>query len=194
MMYSTPTSGTLVKGASIRARLKFVEQEYGPDQFGQIIASLSEQDQSTIGIGVLPSTWYPLELNGRLDEAVAQVLDPDDPLRIFRLLGKASAEKNLQSFHRIFLRGQGPHDILKSFPSVRRTYYSDGSATYTMENEKSGTLCVTGASSHTRSDCVSTAAYFERAIELMGGRSARAELKRCRDFGDASCEFHCQWQ
>ncbi len=193
-MYSTPASGTLIKGASIRARLKFLEREYGSDQLDLILVSLSEEDQSTIRIGVLPSTWYPLELSGRLDEAVAQVLSPDAPSRIFRLLGKASAENNLQSFHRIFLRGQGPHDVLESFPSVRRTYYSDGSAAYTPDGEQSGTLCVSGASSHTRSDCESTAAYFEKAIELMGGRSARTELKRCRDFGDASCEFHCQWQ
>jgi hypothetical protein len=34
---------------------------------------------------------------------------------------------------------------------------------------------------------------FERAIELIGGREATVELGRCRDRGDALCEFHCRW-
>jgi predicted hydrocarbon binding protein len=45
-----------------------------------------------------------------------------------------------------------------------------------------------------RPDCESTAGYFERAIELAGGRQPKVELARCRHRGDDFCEFRCGWE
>ena len=193
-MRPSSTAGTLIKGASIKARLAFVEKQHGADVLSTVLAGLNAQDRSVLQGRVLPSTLFPLELNARLDESIAQVLDPDDPVRIFRRLGKASAEANLSSFHRIFLRGQGPHDVLKDFPSIRHTYYSDGEATYTPTGETSGTFRVVSAGSHTVPDCESTAGYFEKAIEMMGGKDVSVALGMCRHYGDPHCELICRWR
>jgi len=77
---------------------------------------------------------------------------------------------------------------------VRATYYSDGDASYERAGDSGGTFRVVGARSHSRPDCESTAGYFERGIELMGGKDVKVELSRCRDRGDEVCEFRCQWR
>ena len=193
LMYHLEPSGTQLKGASIKARLDYLEEEHGPETLREVLGCLPEGERSRLENGVLPSTWYPLELHGSLDGAIASVLDPMHPVEVFRVLGRASADRNLNSFHRIFLQGRDPKDVLASFPSIRRTNYSDGEASYQAVDETHVALCVSGASGHTVADCASTAGYFERAIELLGGSSPTVELSKCRERGDPVCEFLCSW-
>ncbi len=186
--------GTLIKGASIKARIEHLREHHGPDVLASVLALTPEADRVCLEGRILASTQYPLALNARLDEAVAQVLNPEDPTRVYRQLGRASAKKNLRTFHRIFLRGQGPHDILRDFRSVRSTYYSDGDASYEPTSDTDGVFRVVGAASHALSDCESTAGYFEQAIELMGGSAVTVVLRRCRDHDHPHCEFVCEWR
>jgi uncharacterized protein (TIGR02265 family) len=186
--------GTRIKGASLLARLEYVTEKGGPQLLERVLARLAPADRKVLEGRPLPGSFFPLELNERLDEAIARAVNPLDPLGVYRELGRASAQKNLQKFHAIFLRGQNPHALLEGFPAVRGTYYSDGTASYDRTSDTSGILRVKGASSHSRPDCESTAGYFERAIELVGAQDARVDLARCRGRGDAQCEFRCGWR
>lgn len=189
-----PTAvGTRVKAASLLARLECLVDKGGQALRDRVLESLSENDRRVLANRPLPSTLLPLDLNTRLDEAIAALLNPSDPVAVFRELGRASAEKNLHRFHAIFLQGRDPHDLLAGFPAVRATYYSDGEASYEKTGDNGGVFRVKGARSHSRPDCESTAGYFERAIELLGGKRPQVELSRCRYHGDALCEFRCRW-
>lgn len=96
--------------------------------------------------------------------------------------------------HRTFRHGQGPHELLKRFPSIRASYYSDGEAEYETLDESSALFRVSGASSYVRADCESTAGYFEAGISLSGGLMPEVNVRSCRARGDRSCEFLCRWQ
>jgi len=183
--------GTRIKGASLLARLEYVTEKGGAELLARVLGRLAAPDRAVLEGRPLPSSSFPLELNERLDQAIAQAVNPLDPTGVYRELGRASAQKNLQKFHAIFLRGQNPHAVLESFPAVRGTYCSDGTASYDRTSDTSGVLRVKGAVSHSLSDCESTAGYFERAIELVGAKDARVELARCRGCGDVLCEFRC---
>jgi len=188
------TPGTRVKGASLLARLEYLTEKGGAELRERVLQRLPETDRRILENRPLPSSLFPLELNERLDDAIAQSLNPKDPVAVYRELGRASAQKNLHKFHAIFLQGRNPHDLLAGFPAVRGTYYSDGDARYEKTGEAAGTFRVTGAQSHSRPDCESTAGYFERAIELMGGKDVTVELSLCRGRGDELCEFRCRWR
>jgi uncharacterized protein (TIGR02265 family) len=187
------TGGTRVKGASLIARLEHLVARGGTALRDRVLERLSAEDRKLLADRPLPSTLLPLELNARLDDAIASVLNPVDPVAVFRELGRASAETNLHRFHAIFLRGRDPHDLLAAFPAVRGTYYSDGEASYAKTGERTGVFRVKAARSHSQPDCESTAGYFARAIELLGGKQARVDLVLCRYRGDAYCEFRCSW-
>jgi uncharacterized protein (TIGR02265 family) len=194
MVTESDASGTRVKGASLLARLEYVDERGGPELRARVLELLPAADRKTLEGRPLPSSLFPLELNARLDEAIARCLDPRNPAAVYRQLGRASAERNLRKLHAIFLAGRGPHDLLSAFPAVRATYYSDGKASYEKAADAAGTLRVAGARSHSEPDCESTAGYFERAIELVGGKDAVVELSRCVGRGDAACEFRCRWR
>lgn len=194
MSSSDDRSVTRIKGASLLARLEFVSERGGPELLARVFAGLDAADRRVLEGNPLPSSFFPLALNERLDEAIARALGAADPVPVYRELGRASAQKNLQKLHQAFLRGHSPHALLDGFPAVRATYYSDGAASYEPTGETSGVLRVTGASSHSRPDCESTAGYFERALELAGGQGARVALARCRGRGDGLCEFRCEWR
>jgi uncharacterized protein (TIGR02265 family) len=187
------TDGTRVKGASLIARMEYVVEKGGSELRERVLERLSADDRRVLENRPLPSSLFPLSLNARLDEAIAITLNPLNKIAVYRELGRASAQKNLHRFHAIFLQGKSPHDLLSGFPAVRATYYSDGEASYEKTGDRSGVFRVKGAESHSRPDCESTAGYFERAIELLGGHQAKVELARCRHRGDPVCEFPCAW-
>lgn len=186
--------GTRIKGASLIARLEYVGEKGGSELRERVLERLSAEDRRVLERRPLPSSLFPLDLNTRLDEAIAATLDPANKVAVFRDLGRVSAQKNLHRFHAVFLQGKDPHDLLAGFPAVRATYYSDGNARYEKTGDRTGVFRVEGAQSHSRPDCESTAGYFERAIELLGGRQVKVELARCRHHGDPHCEFRCAWE
>ncbi|MDA8021188.1 MAG: DUF2378 family protein [Thermoanaerobaculia bacterium] len=185
---------TSIKGASILARLDYIRDAHGIETLDRVLESLESADRELLSGSVLPSQAYALELNGRLDVAIASIVAPDkDQALVFRELGRASAERNLTSIHSIFLTGHDPHDLLRKYPAVRRTYYSDGVATYEWIDASRGVLRVRGAVSHTQADCESTAGYYERALALVGVDDPRVDL-RCRTSPSGTCEYHCSWR
>ena len=189
-----PTRHTMIKGASILARLEYVRSDLGTETLDRVMKALDAADRKLLDARILPSTPYPLALNGRLDEAIARVVDPQHPAAVYRQLGRASAERNLRGVHRIFISGEGPNDVLRRYPSVRRTYYSDGDASFEPIGEHEGILSVVGAVSHTSADCESTAGYFQRAMELLGGKDPSVVVRCIKEKGKSLCTFTCRWR
>jgi len=135
---------TKIKGASIRARLHFLD-EHGDDIKQAVLDRLSNEEVKVLTGLLLAPNFYPLSLISNLDEAIAIELDPGNKIEIYRRLGRASAEDNLTSIHASLAQGEGPHDILERYPSVRRLYYSDGTAEYERQGETQGQLTLTDA-------------------------------------------------
>ena len=179
---------TLIKGSSIKARLEYISSTYGDEMLEKILSCMNEEDQKQLKGLVSVISQYPLSLNARLDEAIAKVVDPNNPIKVYRDLGKASAEANLTTIHKTFIKGGDPHDVLKRFPSVRSQYYSEGTAHYERHSEKEGVLKLQGAD-FTIQDNESTAGYFERAIELMGGRNVLVDV----DSKSSECTYKFSW-
>ena len=179
---------TLIKGSSIKARLEFISSRYGNDTLDKVLGCMNEVDQKQLKGLVSVISQYPLTLNARLDEAIAKILDPNNPIKVYRELGKASAEANLTTIHKTFIKGGDPHEVLKRFPSVRSRYYSEGSAYYERIGDKEGMLKLSSAD-FTIQDNESTAGYFERAIELMGGSNVLVQVESRSN----ECTYKFSW-
>jgi uncharacterized protein (TIGR02265 family) len=189
------SESTLIKGTSLLARHAYVDR-FGASAWDRVLAQLSGEEQERLGGLILPVAMYPLTLAESLDRAIASALAPDrDPVEIFRELGKQSASQNLEGMHRAFLHhGETAHALLARFPSVRRQYYSDGEATYEHLGETHARLVVKNAGTVTVADCISTAAFFERGLEMVGVHDVRITHEVCRLRGAAACESECSWR
>ncbi|HEX6838704.1 MAG TPA: TIGR02265 family protein [Polyangia bacterium] len=184
---------TTITGKTLLARLRFLEQQLGPDGARRVVAKLSPQDQRLLGGIILPVGRYPLVLNARLDSAIAQALDPSHPKRVFRMLGRSSAELNFETFHATLIARNDPHVIMSRIGAMRRLYYEEGEFGYERTSPTSAHIFVRGMRTVTTPDCESTAGFYEVAIGRSGGRDIEV-VHHCRLDGLTDCTFDCSWR
>ena len=183
-----------IGGNIILARRKFVLDRGGEALWERVLGRLPADDAQRLRRTLLVTGTFPLELNLRLDAAIAQELYPADPQRAFIEMGRASAEVNLKGPQRAFLREGDPHGLLSFAEAIYAYYYGEGRRTYEKTGANSATLTTHDAPPSTPADCLTVVGWHERAIELSGGRNAQVLETKCRARGDAVCEYRCSWE
>ncbi|AKF80712.1 Myxococcales-restricted protein, TIGR02265 family [Myxococcus fulvus] len=187
-------SGSRIKGGVLIARLNMLRRLGGQVRVDQVLGRLPPVDQALLRQAILPVAWYPLELNLRLDSAIAEVLSPEDEGRAFIDMGRSSADEALHGEQSAFIRRGEPHFLLSQAPRIYRFYYAVGSRTYESTGPRSAILRTFSAENVTEADCLTIIGWHERAIELSGGLSPRVTHPMCRARGAAHCEYHCAWE
>ena len=190
---STEGSGSRIKGSVLISRLNMLRQHGGATRVEEVLKRLSAPDQVVLRKLILPIAWYPLELNLRLDVAIADVLSPEDRARAFIDMGRASAEENLHGAHSIFVKAGDPQALLSQSPQIYRFYYAVGSRTYEQTGPHSGVIRTFGAENVTDADCLTIIGWHQRAIEICGGKDVRIVHSLCRARGAPHCEYQCSW-
>ena len=180
------------KGSVFLSRLAFLRERGGDPLVARVLATLPPDDRETLSGIVLPSTWYPFDMNERLDAAIASALGGGDD--IFRLLGRQSALHNLSASHRNFIRAHDPHGLFRQTASIYRVYYDSGSRTYEKLGPKKVALRTVESKSFSRADCLTIVGWLEQAVEMCGGVDVRATEPRCRARGDSLCEYVVEWR
>lgn len=189
-----PDGDTLrIKGGVLIARLKWVRDRGGPAAVERVLGLLPPADQAILRGQVLHVSWYPLDLNMRLDDAIAQVLSPGDKRRVFLDMGRASADINLAGPHKPYVHAGDPHALLVTSPQIYKAYYEVGRRTYEKTGDKSAVIRTYDAQVGVTTDCLTVIGWYERAIELCGGKNVEITETRCRARGADCCEYSCKW-
>ena len=185
---------TTISGKTLLARLRFVGERLGGTAgVKRVVARLAPEDQRILGGIILPVGRYPLLLSARLDVAIAETLDPQHPKRVFRLLGRSSAELNFDTFHATLIGRNDPHVVMSRIGAMRRLYYEEGEFGYARVGSTKAHIFVRGMATVTTPDCESTAGFYEVAIARSGGYDVEV-LHRCRLDGATDCTFDCNWR
>jgi hypothetical protein len=184
---------TTITGKTLLARLRFAVERLGVNGAKRVIGKLPLDDQRILGGIILPVGRYPLVLNARLDAAIAEALDPEHPKRVFRTLGRSSAELNFDQFHATLIGRNDPHVIMSRIGAMRRLYYEEGEFGYERVSPTKAHIFVRGMATVTTPDCESTAGFYEHAIARSGGRDVEV-LHHCRLDGERDCTFDCSWR
>ncbi|HEX5744984.1 MAG TPA: TIGR02265 family protein [Archangium sp.] len=191
---ATESAAARIKGSVLITRLNLLMKQGGTGRLQQVLQRLPPADRKVLEGVIMPIGWYPLELNLRLDAAIADALSPRDRNKAFVEMGRASAEENLNGPHHVFIRKGDPHFLLSHSPEIYRLYYAVGSRSYEKSGPRSAVLRTLGAESVTEADCLTIVGWYERAIEMSGGRGVRVEQTKCRARGNGYCEYHCSWE
>ena len=183
-----------VGGNIILARRKFVLDRGGEPLWERVLRHLPEEDARQLRRTLLVTGTWPLELNLRLDQAIAKELHPSDPKRAFLEMGRASADINLKGPQRAFVRQGDPHGLLSFAETIYAYYYGEGRRTYERTGPSSATLTTHDAPPSTPADCLTVVGWHQRAIEISGGRNPQVLETLCRSRGDEVCEYRCSWE
>ena len=183
----------MVGGNIILARRSFVVDRGGERLWERVLGHLGE-DAKGLRRTLLVTQSYPLELNLKLDQAIADELYPGAPERAFLEMGRASADVNLRGTQRAFVRDGDPHHLLSFAESIYAYYYGEGRRTYEKTGPASAVLITYDAPPCTPGDCLTVVGWHERAIELSGGRNVKVSETKCRSRGDLVCQYDCSWE
>jgi len=181
----------MIKGSVLKARLAFVEEQFGEDSSRRVLESLSPEDRTTLRT-VLPIQWVPFELGKRLDEAIVQVVGRGET-RFFERLGAASAETNLSGAHQYFLEPGDPHAFLAKAPQIYRMYYQAGHREYEKTGEKEGVLTTHEAETFSATDCLTVVGWYRKALEMCDATNVQIVEEECRARGDDVCRYRVSW-
>ncbi len=182
------------KGGVLLARLRWVRDRGGDAAVERVLGMLGAEDQDVLRGQILHVSWYPLDLNLRLDDAIAEVFSPGDKRRVFIDMGRASADINLSGPHKAYVHAGDPQALLRSAPAIYKAYYDVGYRTYERVSDTCAVLRTFEAEDTTPGDCLTVVGWHERAIELCGGKNVKVTETKCRSAGADICEYRCEWR
>ena len=180
-----------IKGSVLKARLAYVDQQFGKEGRERVLLSLVDEDRRALS-SILTVKWYPLDLGRRLDDAIVRTLG-DGKTEVFEQLGAASAEKNLGSVHKAFLTSGDPHGFLTRTPSIYAMYYEKGRREYEKTSDKSAVLTTHDAEVFSAPDCLTVIGWHRRALELCGAEKVTVVEEECRARGAKVCRYRLSW-
>ena len=181
-----------IKGSVLKSRVAFIEDNFGKEQVGRVLDSLSDDDRRQLG-RILTVAWYPFELGKRFDDAIVRVLGNSDP-KVFERLGEVSAEKNLSTIHRAFLTRGDAHGFLAKAGVIYSLYYEQGRREYEPTGEQEGLLTTYDAETFSSPDCRTVVGWYRKALEMCGVKGVKVVEEKCRARGDEVCRYRVSWQ
>ncbi len=187
-------TGARIKGGVLISRLRFLRERGGEALVDRVTQRVTAEDREVLKGFLLPTSWYPLDLNLRLDHAIADEVSPKAPDQVFIEMGRASAQANLTAAQSMFVRVGDPHSLLAQAPTIYRHYYAVGHREYERLGEHAARVRTFDADSVTATDCLTIVGWHQRAIELCGGSDVRVVEEKCRARGADHCAYRCEWR
>ncbi len=181
-----------IKGAVLKSRIAFVEEQAGKEGVQRVLAGLSSSEQRTLRM-LFTSNWYPFDLGKALDDAIVQVLG-GGKTEFFERLGRASAEQNLSTVHSGYLTKGDPHGFLAKSPSIYSLYYEAGRREYQQLGPREGVLTTHDAETYSAPDCLTVVGWYRKALEMCGVKGVRVAEEECRAKGGKVCRYRVRWE
>ena len=185
-----------IKAINLRSSKEFIKEKYGEDSLRKVIDSLSEEDKEIVNT-VLPSSWIPQDTWIRFFEAVVRELAAGNE-SIVKEAGSYTANKELSSIHRLFLKFGNPENIAKKVPVLMETYFSadehDMEATATKLGENKYRISAKKFEPRQRLIEIAILGWLENAFKLSGAKNLSIGITKSLKEGEGSIEFLVSWQ
>jgi hypothetical protein len=182
-----------VKGSAPASSIRFITERFGSDAVRRVAAELPAEERAAVEAGLLASTWYPFSLLLNLSRAIEKHFGRDVP-RIQHEMGRASADYALTIVYKLFFRIASPQFILSRAASLFRNYYTTGELRVVVAETGHAVLELGGFEEPPREMCPRLGGFYERTIELAGGKGFRMVHEQCMNRGDAVCRTEAWWQ
>jgi len=180
-----------IKGAVLKSRMAFIQEQFGDAAVQRVLAGLPEEDRAALS-SILTVRWYEFDLGKRLDDAIVAKCGHGDPA-FFKRLGASSADRNLTVLHKSFLSPGDPHAFLGKASAIYRLYYDTGRREYERTGPAEGVLTTFEAETFSAPDCLTVIGWYERALAMCGASDVRIVEEECRAAGGAVCRYRVSW-
>lgn len=179
-----------IKGTKIKSKLAFVEGSLGAETLEAVIDHLPPEIREDLR-RVLDLGWYPIRLYNQLLEAIVEVAGGGDQAVVDQM-GRETAEYQARHAYSVYFRNGDPRALLQAMVPMHSQINQPGRLELVDHGERSLSLLVFEPPT-TLLSCRLARAFYQRAMELVGGDSARVIESACRARGDEHCRFDMRW-
>jgi predicted hydrocarbon binding protein len=180
-----------VKGVMILNARDFVVARFGDEGWRRVHESFAEGDREALA-SMIAAGWYDIRLYDRVNRTIDRTLGAGDSALMIAI-GRYSAEHDLKTIHRVFLRVANPAYVLEKAAEFWRRYQDSGTWTIVRESPKNVRGTLDGWGSEDELTCIRLGAYIQRLFELVGAKNGHVDRIRCRARGDEACVFTGGW-
>jgi len=186
------TGTTKVKGSLVLAAVDHLDA-MGPGTLERALERLPEGVGERVRAVRLPMTWIGLgDYTALLRVAEREIGTGDGALAID--IGVSTAERELSTTHRLFMRTTTPTMAVERIPQLFRTYHSGGHVE--VERAPTGGYRVElfEVDPDTLPHALVLSGFCRRLLELAGGRDVRSSVVACRERGDDRTVTVLRWK
>ncbi|MFO0763057.1 MAG: V4R domain-containing protein [Byssovorax sp.] len=180
------------KGVGFTNVRSFVLGGYGgPSAWDAVLGAFPRAEREVLEAAVAIG-WYDLDLYARLITEVDRRFGQGD-LRLVEALGRYEAEKDLTTIHQWLLRFFNPALAIEQMGKYWSRFHDTGQWVVERKSEREIQARLSGWGVIDPALCRELCGYFQRTLELIGGRDVRVEHPRCRARGAGECEFRAHY-
>ncbi|MEC7524624.1 MAG: protein kinase [Myxococcota bacterium] len=189
---ATPAGHTRVKGSLVLAATEHLRSLDEPG-FERVRSRLDDDVAARIAGVMLPMAWIELGDYAELLRAGERELGAGDGSLSIQI-GRATADRELTTTHRLFMQTATPTMAVERIPQLFRTYHSAGRAE--VERASAGGFKVTmqDVLPDTLTHAMALSGFWQRLLELTGGRDVKSSVIACRERGDDATITVLRWR
>jgi uncharacterized protein (TIGR02265 family) len=183
------------KGGLLLARLEYLRAQGGAALQEAVLNRLAPADANVLRRPLRVASWYPLQLQVRLDDAIAAVVSSGDKSEAFVEVGRAYADAILTRSPRKTMNGIAPRSFLEMVPHLYGAYHAAaGRCEYQPLGENAAVIRTIDANGVLIADyCWTVVGCLQRGLELAGAETVLVTETACRAAGAPCCEYQCEW-
>ncbi len=178
-----------VRGSWFVATLEYLGTMGGPAELEAVMKRMPPAAAERVDAVILPMAWLPMATFELLVRAAGE------GEAVLQSIGRAIADRELATTHRLFVQTGTPKSALERFPHLFRLYHLRGTATIE-EGDVPGNVRITldtGAPESLVHTHV-VAAFVQRLLEICGARDVRTVVLSVRGRGEARTVLSCRFK
>lgn len=176
------------------SRLLWVRLNHGEAGLETLKTGVSGELLAILEGGIDRAKWYPVEQFIELNLTIDEQFGTGD-LALIKELGRHSADANLSTVFRLFLKVGTVKWILARASRLWGLHYDSGYIVVREFPDEEVELEIVDFLHPSRVHCLSVQGWAERAAELSGGRDIKLDEVDCRAHaGGERCRFRIRWR
>lgn len=180
-----------IKGTSVLDTIEATRQREGEQRLAQIVASLAPPLRQVFENRIVPTSYYSLDAFCAFLEAGLRLGNVDERILITRT--EAVAEQQLTGLYRAFVKSGSPAFVVQRITTIHQTFFTGIGITVELETGHARIRYSGFRQRHRLIEYVMIG-FYQKAIQICGGREVRAEMSIPMADDAEYCELHVAWQ
>ena len=182
-----------IRGLSLSSAVKYVKTTYGDEGLAKVIEAMPEEYRKHFSGDREPMQWYPMKGQEAFMHATEKTFGKGDYQECAKI-GRFSCEDAFGGLYKMFLEMGKPHTIIRRGPLAWRLINETGELEIEVMSEQETKAKITEFEDPDKCHCWYLVGYFEKILELSGGKNVKVKELQCMLEGADCCEYEATWE